>query len=109
MVWPFSKSVDPDELNRWLNSIYQLIRRTKGDIMASLDDLRNVIAEVEAAAAAERSQVAEGLAKISEQAARIAELVAAGSPDVGPEVARLQAVVDGLKADDPAPEAPPAG
>jgi len=80
--------------------------------MASLDDLRTKIAEVEAAAEAERAQVADGLAKVADLAAKLAEAVAAQAPDLAPEVARLQAVVDGLRSDDPAPapapEAPPA-
>jgi len=75
--------------------------------MASLDDLRAKLAEVEAAAEAERAQLAAEHTKVEEGLARIAELVAAGSPDVAPEVARLQAIVDSLKADD-APAAPPA-
>ena len=99
-MWPFGKSVDPDELYSWLNSIYKLIQRTKGDLMASLQDLRDKLAEVEAAAEAERAQVADGLAKVAELTQKLADAVAAQAPDLAPEVARLQAVVDSLKSDD---------
>jgi ethanolamine utilization protein EutP (predicted NTPase) len=89
-----------EHFDRAMLGLYHYLHHWKETLMATVEDLNTVITSLTAAADAERAQVADGLAKITDLLAQLAAVV---PTDLAPQVAAIQAVTDSLVADDPAP------
>jgi hypothetical protein len=90
-MW-IGRSVSPEDLSFVFNSLRRYLIRiernmaTQAELDAKLDELN---------------------ANVAFELQQLKDAVAATAPDLAPQVAKVQAAIDALKSDDPAPPAPP--